>query len=523
MGERELRIDAIGNTVDSVSRPSVTALYDAQCEVCQAGVSWIRALDRAGTVDCVTLDVDRLHEHHAELDVDECLRVLHVVTDDGEVRAGWDAVVAIAEVIPAVRPLVWIDRNRFMRRLACRVYDFVATNRYQLSKCRGGVCGVEDPADTKRQASLAVFWTCYNLGLVFRLPLVVWRLVRNQTRHVVTHARTFRRRVDLLDCKLSILFLGGAPTDAVPLLFGERFCALVYRGVLIDPGSSKMRPSLRRHLQQWAEPIVAVTATHHHEEHVGNLQWAAEQVDASVHVGPATRRLLSPATRIPRMRRWFIGQPPDLDGDVVELGDSLEADGVRLDVIKAAGHCSDHVVFWDPDERVLLVGDSFMGAYFSSPNPDVDSLAWIETLDRLIALRPEVMVEGHAHVHTLRSDIDDLPGVVIRTDPVDALREKRRMLCWVRDQVEAGLNEGLQIRAIEASCFPWGQPWSWENVFADETARLMTGGEFSRSEFLRSFQRNDRDALPQVVGLRMAVDDLATMESPETDRDLSRA
>ena len=111
----------------------------------------------------------------------------------------------------------------------------------------------------------------------------------------------------------------------------------------------------------------------------------------------------------------------------------------------------------------------------------------------------------------------------LRTDAVDALREKRRMLCRVRDQVQAGLSEGLQIGAIEASCFPWRQPWGWENAFADETARLMTGGEFSRSEFLRSFQRNDRDALRQVVGLSMAVDDQATMESPETDRDLSRA
>ncbi len=83
------------------------------------------------------------------------------------------------------------------------------------------------------------------------------------------------------------------------------------------------------------------------------------------------------------------------------------------------------------------------------------------------------------------------------------LTEKLGVLRWVRAQVE----EGLHIRAIEASCFPWGMRWSWEKVVADETARLLTGGEFSRSELVRSFRRHRPAAmLADVLTLRVVIE-----------------
>jgi glyoxylase-like metal-dependent hydrolase (beta-lactamase superfamily II) len=86
------------------------------------------------------------------------------------------------------------------------------------------------------------------------------------------HVRTFRRRIDFPGGKLSLLFLGGFPFDVVPLLFGELFTAILYDGVLIDPGSPRMRRSLARHLRRLPKgSVCGVAATHHHEEHVGNL------------------------------------------------------------------------------------------------------------------------------------------------------------------------------------------------------------------------------------------------------------
>ncbi len=115
------------------------------------------------------------------------------------------------------------------------------------------------------------------------------------------------------------------------------------------------------------------------------------------------------------------------------------------------------------------------------------------------------MVEGHGHIHTLRADVPDISNVTIRQDPMAALEEKLAMMRWVRKQVESGLDEGLEVQAIEATCFPWGRHWSWENVVADETARLMTMGEFSRSELVRSFRRSENSVMPDVIKVRMAI------------------
>jgi predicted DCC family thiol-disulfide oxidoreductase YuxK len=219
-----------------LSTPAVArAFYDAQCEVCQAFTAWLRVLDRRGRVECVPIGDDSVRAHG--LDVAECLRQLHVVAPDGRVRVGWEAVAFLARRFPAtwvigalgaVPPLSWLAR---------RLYRYVATNRFALSKCRGGACRVARPATVRRRAALHAFWTCYSLGMLVRAPIVVDAEVAALATNAVTFARTFRRRVDLLDGRLSLLFLGGVPCDVVPLVFGERFAAVLYDGLLVDPGS----------------------------------------------------------------------------------------------------------------------------------------------------------------------------------------------------------------------------------------------------------------------------------------------
>jgi glyoxylase-like metal-dependent hydrolase (beta-lactamase superfamily II) len=120
----------------------------------------------------------------------------------------------------------------------------------------------------------------------------------------------------------------------------------------------------------------------------------------------------------------------------------------------ASGHSDDHVVLYDAHEKLLLAGDAFMGAYFSTPNPDVDSRKWLDTLERLMDLDIEILVEGHGHIRALRKDIPDFPSVVIREDPKLAIAEKLAYLRWLHEQIASGFAENLPIRAIEVSCFP---------------------------------------------------------------------
>jgi glyoxylase-like metal-dependent hydrolase (beta-lactamase superfamily II) len=269
--------------------------------------------------------------------------------------------------------------------------------------------------------------------------------------------------------------------------------------VAIDPGSTKMRNALRRHFDARSVTIHTVTATHHHEEHTGNLEWMASATGADLLLTRKTSARLG-KLRVPLMRRMVIGQPPPVTTARVEpLGERVVTASGLLEVIPTPGHSDDHVCFCDPRFKLLFAGDSFMGGYFSSPNPDVDSLAWIATLERLIELGVEILVEGHGHIHTLSREIPDIPDIVIRHAPEAELKARLDFFHWVRRQIETGQQEGMQPSAIVATCFPWGRRWSWERFGADLAAQVLSGGEFSRSELVRSFHRRPTDeVMPEV-------------------------
>jgi glyoxylase-like metal-dependent hydrolase (beta-lactamase superfamily II)/predicted DCC family thiol-disulfide oxidoreductase YuxK len=492
------------------------ALYDGQCEICQAFVSWLRVLDRRRRVTAVPIDPETLAQIHPDLHLDDCLRELHVLVLSGAVYRGWDAVAVLARLFTPTFLVGWLGSVPPFRWIGIAGYRFVARNRYAVSKCRGGACRIARPEQVRQRTFFTTFWSCYLIGLLLRLPLIVWAGARELCCQVSVHVRTFRRRFDFLGGKLSIAFLGGIPCDVVPVLFGELFTAILYDGVLVDPGSPRMRGSLARHLHRLAPGAIrSVVATHHHEEHVGNLNWASRGLSAPLYLSAMTAKLLQSPSRLPWVRAVIIGQPDPLQPAFEILGERLKTAHGELEVLAAPGHCDDHIVLYDRAGKVLIAGDAFMGSYFATPNPDVDSLCWIETLERLLALEIEVLVEGHGHIHTLRSDFPDLPGIVLREDPRHLLENKLFYLRWLRQQIEAGAGEGLGPAVIEATCFPWNRRHNWESFSKNELIRLLSLGHFSRSELVRSFVRTDTpgEVFPTVYQTRFH----STSESPGAD------
>jgi hypothetical protein len=73
---------------------------------------------------------------------------------------------------------------------------------------------------------------------------------------------------------------------------------------------------------------------------------------------------------------------------------------------------------------------------------------------------------------------------------------------WLRERIDEGIAEGLSVRVVEASCFPWTRKSAWENFANDEVIRLLSMGHFSRTELVRSFVRNSTDTLPIVFEAR---------------------
>ena len=330
------------------------------------------------------------------------------------------------------------------------------------------------------------FWSAYTLGMLRWLPRSAAAAAGEHARHVHDYLGTYRRRFTILDDCLELWFLGGTTADLVPLLFGERFAAVWYRGVLVDPGSVRMRRSLRSHLAVPGRPVTAVTATHSHEEHTGNLRWAADHLHASLHLPDAVAQQLRAPARLPIMRDFAFGNPPAVTGTVHDTSEGIALPDGQLEVIAAPGHNSDHVVLYDRRQRVLLVGDTFIGAYFSASNAETDGTAWLATLEDLLTLDFDLMVEGHGRVHTLRRDVPDIPGVVVRDDPRRIMENKLGFLQGLAERAQHARNQGLSFNRAVAEAFPWEQRPSWERLIPDELARLTSLGEFSRHRLVRS-------------------------------------
>src|SRR5215467_13653133 len=75
-----------------------SVIYDGQCEVCQAFISWLKVLDKKHAARCLAVDEQVLREFN--LRADDCLRELHVVTDSGQIVRGWDAIACLARLSP---------------------------------------------------------------------------------------------------------------------------------------------------------------------------------------------------------------------------------------------------------------------------------------------------------------------------------------------------------------------------------------------------------------------------------------
>jgi len=108
--------------------------------------------------------------------------------------------------------------------------------------------------------------------------------------------------------------------------------------------------------------------------------------------------------------------------------------GVRFELYHTSGETPDHLMVWMPDSRVLISGDLY---YYSFPNlstpmvePGRPVQGWYESLERMIALKPEYLVPCHTEA---------LAGeTVIR----EHLQNYSRAIRFVQDAVIAGINQG---------------------------------------------------------------------------------
>jgi glyoxylase-like metal-dependent hydrolase (beta-lactamase superfamily II) len=153
------------------------------------------------------------------------------------------------------------------------------------------------------------------------------------------------------------------------------------------------------------KPVRRVIVTHYHADHFYGLS-AFRQAGAEVWAHGAARAYLESgegAARLAQRRRDLKPWADDMKGLVgpdrwIEGDAAFVLGGISFDLIyMGPAHAPDDLVVVVREDQVLFSGDIL----FSGRVPFVgnaDSRRWLATMDRLLALRPALMVPGHGGI-----------------------------------------------------------------------------------------------------------------------------
>lgn len=155
------------------------------------------------------------------------------------------------------------------------------------------------------------------------------------------------------------------------------------------------------------------------------------------------------AEGIEAIRRRFGALPPQstLDPDIeVEEHELLTVGDRRIELIATpGGETTDSLVLWLPDERICLCSNTFGPVFGHIPNLVTmrgdryrDALTVIATIERVRALKPQMLITGH---------FEPVAGAEL----IDAeLTRLRDAVQYVHDQTVNGMNAGKDVRTLMA-------------------------------------------------------------------------
>ena len=145
--------------------------------------------------------------------------------------------------------------------------------------------------------------------------------------------------------------------------------------------------------------VVAVVATHGHNDHINAADALAKAVDAPILMLPADMEL------------WHQVYERDPDA-ALDDGQQLHAGGVTLTVLHTPGHSPGGCCFYDAAAGVVFTGDTLFNGGPGATGRSFSDYATIVTSirERLLSLPPETVVHtGHGDSTSIGAEAPSMP------------------------------------------------------------------------------------------------------------------
>ncbi len=274
-------------------------------------------------------------------------------------------------------------------------------------------------------------------------------------------------RIDNLLTRMLSRFGGG---------YDYAVCYLIDDSLLVDTGFPWARRRLKKALIELGadRTIKTVVNTHYHEDHTGNNDLVAELCDARVLAhADAVQEIRFPID-LPWYRSFLFG--PAQVVEVAAVSSSVETAHLRFEVIETPGHCPGHICLFEPTKKWLFSGDLYVAAELDSQLGDADGPTWIASLETALKLQPEWMFDAHGTIFSGAEEVQR------------QLQHKLDFLKAIRDRVNQHATHGQTIQQLTRKVFDRRDLVDWLS-FGDGWLSLITGSDFSRGNFVRSFLR----------------------------------
>jgi alkyl sulfatase BDS1-like metallo-beta-lactamase superfamily hydrolase len=235
--------------------------------------------------------------------------------------------------------------------------------------------------------------------------------------------------------------------------------------VLIDTAIAEIAAEVKKILDSEPHgPIKYIILTHAHADHIGGISlW--KQPDTQVI---AQRNYVEFVHYVNRLEGFFgprnaaafnRAAPSNVKPWAGNFGGKIEPTilfdesykftlgGIEFDLFSTPGETPDHLTVWVPAYKAAFIGDNYFGITTPEPNsfPNLYAirgtkprwaLDWIKSLDTVIALKPDIVLNGHG---------DPIVG---NADITRRLTRYRDAIQYVHDETVKGMNAGKDVYTL---------------------------------------------------------------------------